>query len=401
MANRPYGNIEGKKWSAEETLQLKQLVRSLQGRRISAELVRSSLGLTGRTAASIRNKIYALRKQIAKETEAEALLQESIGPPRFFPGDFVETIPSRMPAAASAAEAAQVDKLQALKDIALSAQSASLAGRVGPAVPGKTLVFSDTHGHLMRVDALRAAILSNLDAECVAIVGDVFDFYDLSYFDSQVRRSLIGEWTLVAQLFQTLVALFPKVIVVRGNHDMRLVRKIYSELGSPEIYPFMRGAFDPLVMMANGYGFTPDGELAQMYDWKGRIQYSQVGVGADGCLVRHGNTLLSHVDRYLAGGPGRTAHAVSQKVMSGWGMPHDCLIQAHTHALSKGVVGNRLLLIESGCMSDEAEYVRNKALKYRPQSLGWVELQHNPDGTIDIGNTRVRYFGSAKKVDVS
>ena len=391
MSKNPYGNVEGKKWLAEETACLKQLVSSFYNRRISADMAKAALAMDGfaeRSGPSVRNKIHSLRKQIKKEQETEA---------RLWPGDFAETVPARMPAASSGAQAAEQDKLQALKGIVASAEASVQTGRT----PGKTLVFSDTHGHLMRVDALRAAILSNLDAECVAIVGDIFDFYDLSYFDSQVRRSLIGEWTLVAQLFQTLVNLFPKIIVVRGNHDMRLVRKIYSELGSPEIYPFMRGAFDPLVMMANGYGFTPDGELAKMYNWKGRIQYSQVGVGADGCLVRHGNTLLSHVDRYLAGGPGRTAHAVSQKVMSGWGMPHDCLIQAHTHALSKGVVGNRLLLIESGCMSDEAEYVRNKALKYRPQSLGWVELQHNADGTIDIGNTRVRYYGSAKKVDVS
>jgi hypothetical protein len=397
-------------WTKAETEFIETVVKELGDsekayvNEIRAGMVRA--GFPARSGRSITTKVRRVRRETQRKAAIGQAIEVALGkdrplgdqPEHFWPlEDKEERLPpSRLDQTSERGRDGHAAKYQVLKALVEEAQDARAGCAIEP-TPGKGLIISDTHGHLMRVDTIRAAVMANLDAEYVAILGDVFDFYDLSFFKSQIRVPLMAEWDIVGRMIQTFSDLYDRTIIVRGNHDIRPVKRIQSILDCVDIYPLMRGALDPLIMLKEGFGFNPEGEIAKRYNWKGTVEYSAIGTAAEGCLLKHGNALFSHVDRFLRGQPGRTAAVVSADASNSWGIGHDCLIQAHTHSQSWGIIGNRLLLMECGCCSDEAEYTRNKALRYRPQSLGWVELYQHDDGTIDLARTRVVHYGDGKQ----
>ena len=395
---------KNREWTQEEIaiiLRYRDAAQEVGNRSTPTKEVQDALEAAGylRTASAIRNKLMHARRNRDKRLNFEIALGREIVPSHpsaLFPRYTVCGVPSRLDQHSETAQRGHAAKMKILRDLPGEAHELRMER-----TPGKGLVFSDTHGHLMRVDAVRAAVLSNLDAEFVAIVGDIFDFYSLSYFTNEVRVPLIAEWDLVGQLVLSLSQIFPRVILVRGNHDARPQRTVIELLKTPETAPFIRGLLDPLILLAEGIGYTPEGEPAKVYNFTGSIEYSDTGIAdSAGACIRVGNTLLSHADRYLGSGlidsPLRTVAVVSNDLAMKKSEPHDCCIQAHTHALGQTAITRERLIIECGCMSDKADYQINKKIKYKRQLLGWVELYQHADGTIDMERTWTRYYGRGR-----
>ena len=284
-------------------------------------------------------------------------------------------------------------KVRILRDIASQGHELRKRHNI-TTTKGKFFVCSDLHGHLLAVNCFREGVLSNLDAETAVIVGDALDFHDTSFFKDSVAVPLRVEFEVLAGALSALTQLFERVIVVRGNHDMRPAKVIQAHFDAPALAPFMQGARDPLGLLCQGYGFDAYGAVVQKYDWGGRIDYSHTGLMGKGSLRRVGHTIFSHADKYLASAPLATVRWVDNKLWQAWRIPHDCVIQGHTHALGMAILNNQHIIAESGCMSDVPGYVNNAKLKYRDQAKGWIELYQDEQGQVDLRRTKFQWYGT-------
>ncbi|MCP4640217.1 MAG: hypothetical protein GY851_07285 [bacterium] len=393
---------ENRRWTDAETGVLLRAIEHAAGGDIPPAIALEALaGVSSveRTRHQVSNKVYELRRRIEREEAfAVAMGQDTIAQHDALPPVVNAVgVPSRLPVYSETGQMGHAAKYQLLTHLAEEAMEMDPV----ETTPGKGLCISDTHGHLMRPDVVRAAVLSNLDAEWVAVVGDVFDFHDTSFFSNPSSTPLIAEWDLCGALLEALSDIYERVIIVRGNHDARPGKLVSRILDNPDLLPLMRGAMDPLSLLCQGYGYSPEGEMVERYHWTGSVEYDREGIAnSDGAVTRVGETLLSHTDLYYGAGqiptPGVTCCKISNMYLTKRGEMHDCLVQAHTHGLTWAAVPSGGIALECGCCSDEPEYTTNQKLRYAKQIPGWALVYQHPDGTCDMERTRVQYYGGGR-----
>jgi predicted phosphodiesterase len=97
-------------------------------------------------------------------------------------------------------------------------------------VTGSGLALADLHLPITRFDIIRDAVASAQRHGCTdwcIIAGDLFNFDALSdYFPKQQDHTLQGEIAAGGEVLALLLAVFKRVIVTKGNHDIRLQKAL-------------------------------------------------------------------------------------------------------------------------------------------------------------------------------
>jgi predicted phosphodiesterase len=185
------------------------------------------------------------------------------------------------------------------------------------------LVLTDTHCPFMHRDAIAflSAVADQFHPDIIVHNGDVADFHFASRWSKSAHNSGESEVAEAVVQLESLSTLFPRVRVVRGNHDTRIQDRL-DDLGLPR----------HIVRSMNAILGLPVG-------WKWCDEYE-----VDGVIYEHGEN-YSGRDAHLKAARGNLqntvighvhAHAGIQYVECRrrhlWGMNAGCLIDNRAYA---------------------------------------------------------------------
>lgn len=251
----------------------------------------------------------------------------------------------------------------------------------------KILSLSDLHAPFINHYALAEALQLHKDADIVVLNGDLLDNYSISTFPKRFKIPLELEYSLVVDLITLLSKMFPRVILVSGNHEDRFT-KLLEKANDSEIKQFLSS--DILELVQKGYQFNNKGKMVKRASFK-NVTYEP---GVNNWYCKIGQIIFAHPNpRFTSAIPGRTVISTSKALESQ--EDFDALIIGHTHRISTFIDDGRLLA-EQGSLCWPMDYaVSNRAIKSR-QVTGWAVAYLDKDGRVDFTQSRVEYWGCGK-----
>lgn len=255
--------------------------------------------------------------------------------------------------------------------------------------PTKILVLTDMHIPFENEDALEEAINNNLDADMVVLGGDTLEVYSVSKWPKRKQLLLRHEYKKAFEFVKKLSELFPKVILIKGNHEERLDKYFSSNIDQNVSFLVEK---DVLTRIVNGYCFDDEDNFCKVHTFNNVIYadgqtswYTQIGK----CIIAHPTG---------ATGEGGKCVISAAKYFEARGIDFQCLVAGHTHQLLKCIRNNKLL-IESGCLCAPMEYEGNSKVNYRPQVLAYTTIYMDKDGNVDFNKTDVKYLGISTVIE--
>lgn len=239
----------------------------------------------------------------------------------------------------------------------------------------KIVIISDLHAHYVNWDYLRHLVENHAEnTDRLVVGGDIYDGFGISRYARGNFLPLLREHEEVIKIFDYLSEHFPQIDVIGGNHDFRWERNVVSQIPM-EARPF---AGEPLLVRAcrrdiwdqkegewirgNGY---PNINLI-MYDKKVSWFWEYKGI------------LVAHAERFQKK-PGGVGEETIKFFRRKLGINPKVVVNNHTHRLYMLYYPD-VILIESGCMCNEAEYAdMNPSLKYSEQMNGYVVVTLEDD----------------------
>lgn len=252
----------------------------------------------------------------------------------------------------------------------------------------KILSLSDIHFPLARVDLLEQILDEHSDADIVVANGDIIEGHAFSSFESSTRIAALHEYQLAFQFVKLLSQNFPKVVLVQGNHEVRVGRAMKAAgINSEQSSIFNT---DILARIANGEWIDQTGLVTEKHEFK-NVYYDPV----EPWYARIGKTIFIHPHSQGSAQPGFTVKKAYDSVFSRRYTKEefDCIVSGHTHQIYTGVVNNTLLM-EQGCLAGLLPYGFSPQMKYTQSSHnGYALIFQDKDGNTDFNESRVVYAG--------
>lgn len=248
----------------------------------------------------------------------------------------------------------------------------------------KVLSLSDLHLPFYNEELLNEAINKHSDADVLVLNGDLLELYSVSRWPKSKSIILRHEYQMAVDLLVDLAKIFPKIVLVKGNHEERL--QSYFQSNVDPMVSFMTDP-DILHRLSEGYAFNDDGELEKMYDFD-NVHYNK---GNFSWFAQVGRCIFAHP----SGGssvPMKTATKTAEYFL-GREANFDALVIGHTHKIGS-IVWNNKLLIEQGCSCVPLEYESTSKMAYRPQAFGYAVVYMDSDGNVDFDKSGAVYHGT-------
>lgn len=248
----------------------------------------------------------------------------------------------------------------------------------------KVLSISDLHIPFFYEDVIDDALDRHADADIVVLNGDILEVDTASRFPRHKTVLLKYEYKLALELIVRLAKRFPKVVLVKGNHEARLDRYFQDRI-EPGLNMMVEG--DILWRLSEGYGFDEAGNFQRHFDLP-NVSYDR---GLTNWFVQIGQAIFCH--------PWRTSSVSikSVELAQQWfmerGYSYQAIVMGHTHRLGSAVTAGKLL-IEQGCTCVPLDYAARADIKYRPTSFGYAVVVMDEHGNVDFNQSRPYYYGT-------
>jgi predicted phosphodiesterase len=258
----------------------------------------------------------------------------------------------------------------------------------------KILLLNDIHAPYHRQDLLAQIVSEEArDTDLVIIGGDLSDSFCKSrYVKYKQHFSDTDEFRAVRALLQFLAENFPRVILMRGNHDERLRKWLYGmlKLSSGEV-----DLINYLAQQAGAKEFDLGDPLSCLIaDLDNIVMAPSVSKEfADySFFYQHNDLIVSHAERFskIAG---KAADVAAQwfrdkAVPMGLAKPFRVLAQAHTHQAGKFFGDGGIWMFEAGCLASTPDYDADPKLNgaQRPPIRGYTVF-YQENGVTDVNNS--------------
>jgi predicted phosphodiesterase len=251
----------------------------------------------------------------------------------------------------------------------------------------KILSLSDIHFPFARLDFLEQILEEHGDADILVINGDLMEGYLFSTYEKDERVLTIDEYNAAFMFVYLCSKLFPKVVLVEGNHDDRAGRAL-SKAG---ISKDSLSVFNLSLMgrIANGERLDSQGKLIE------KIHLDNVFFEQhESWYVRIGKTLFIHPSTMGSAKPGFTVAGWNEKFSTRYSPgEYDSIVCGHTHQIYKGIVNNTLL-IEQGCLAGLLTYSWSRRALYKGNGQnGYAVIYQDQDGNTDFNKSGPVYLG--------
>ena len=151
----------------------------------------------------------------------------------------------------------------------------------------KVLSISDTHIPFYHDGVVSDAVKKHGDADVLVLNGDLLELHSVSSWPKSKQIILRHEYKIAMAWLCKLAKIFPKIVLVKGNHEDRLQRYFQSNI-DPNV-SFMTNP-DILDRLANGYDFDNKGALVQMHELP-NVHYTKGGLS---WFARIGKCIFAH-----------------------------------------------------------------------------------------------------------
>ena len=181
-----------------------------------------------------------------------------------------------------------------------------------------------------------------------------------------------------------MVPHFPKIVLVRGNHEKRFTGTFNTSL-KEELEPPL--GHDLMERIARGDIYNDEGDCIGNYDFQ-NVHYDKLNPW----YTVIGKTIFCHPRRFsrVPGGTVKMAYDWFQQVGH---VDFDSIVMGHTHQCATYVYEGKML-VEQGCLTSLLEYQWDDGMRYVGQSNGYAEIWQDADGNTDFNSSRVIYVGS-------
>jgi len=220
------------------------------------------------------------------------------------------------------------------------------------------------------------------------IAGDFLDLYSISSYAKHERVGIDVELAGAEALLGALSAAFSDILLIEGNHDQRLDRRVRALL--PE-------------EMVAALQYLAGGELSILRALCKRyanVRFNPVQVGRFDVrwCTQVGDVIVSHAEKFSKV-PGSAMRGVeewlSDQEQALHLAPWRILAQAHTHQLAWIPWRSDKLLIELGCMTETHGYQLSAQVRGRPQRRGYCVLTQE-QGRTDMQSVRMVWLDHAR-----
>lgn len=252
----------------------------------------------------------------------------------------------------------------------------------------KVLTLSDLHIPFINKHVIEAAISKHSDAQTLVINGDIFDGYLISKWPKDKHILLQWEYQIAIKWLQFFAEIFPNIILVCGNHDMRSQKYFATRLDP--VVNFLTSP-DMLDRLARGYDFNAEGAFEPTHKFK-NVHYDR---GVMNWYTVVGKTIFVHPLKGFSTQPGATSVKFAQYFQDR--EDHQCLVMGHTHRQTRLFRKNRLLL-EQGCCCIPMEYEVAGHGMYDSQIFGYATIEMDKAGNVDFDKSRTHYIGTGSPV---
>ena len=251
----------------------------------------------------------------------------------------------------------------------------------------KILSLSDIHFPLADVDMLQQAVADHADADIVVCNGDILEGYIFSTFEKDKSIAALDEYRAAFAFIEWLAQNFPKVVLVDGNHDVRVSRALKGLVLGKDASQVLRPNL--IARMANGEKLDAKGKLIEKLNFT-NVHYEE----SESWYVRIGKTLFIHPHGSATGGPGGMARKHAQRFNARYNPGEiDSIVCGHTHQIYKSVINNQLL-IEQGCLAGFLKYSWTPKAEYLTNAQnGYAVIYQDADGNTDFNRSGPVYLG--------
>ncbi len=252
----------------------------------------------------------------------------------------------------------------------------------------KVLSLTDLHIPFHFDDIVAHGITEHADADVVVLGGDLLEVYALSGWLKSQFVPFREEFAMAGKLIDKLSKAFPRVVVIRGNHEARSLRHFQSLL-DPDVLPMIEA--DVLASLCNGYSFDRYGQFIQKYTWD-NVQYPG---GPLGWFQQIGQCIFAHPSN-SSGAQFATLHTAvgACNWFRNRSYDFDAVVCGHSHKMGSAVYNGKLLL-EQGCCCMPLDYEGHPKLTYKsPQTFGYAVVHMDKKGRVDFNKTRNIYLGT-------
>lgn len=215
----------------------------------------------------------------------------------------------------------------------------------------------------------------------LVIAGDFLDLYSISSYAKHERVSLETELAGAEALLAALAGAFSDILIIEGNHDQRLDRRLRALLPEDMIAALQYLAGGDLSVLR---------ALCRRYSV---VRFNPVSVGRFDLkwCTQIGDVIVSHAEKYSKV-PGSAMRGVEEWLSDQERAmqlgPWRVLCQAHTHQLAWIPWRADKLLIETGCMTETHGYQLSAQVRGRPQRRGYCTFTQT-QGRTDMHSVRM------------
>lgn len=252
----------------------------------------------------------------------------------------------------------------------------------------KILTLSDFHVPFYNELVIRHALDNHGDADILVINGDLFDAYAVSKWDRDKEIVLEDEYKMALHWVREFSKIFPKVVLVSGNHENRTKRHFSTRI-NPEA-SFMVDS-DLMSHIARGEDVNEHGKLAPKYDFP-NVYYER----SLSWYKIIGKAVFVHPTKGFSTVPGATV----RKFAEGLRAKEDfqCMIMSHTHQ-QISYPWDHMLLMDQGCCCVPLAYEEEGNAAYKGQTMGYAVIYMDAQGNVDFDKSRPIFVctGSAVK----
>ena len=151
----------------------------------------------------------------------------------------------------------------------------------------KVLSISDTHIPFYHDGVVAEAIKRHKDADVLVLNGDILELHSVSRWPKSKAIMLRHEYQMAIKWICKLSEIFPKIVLVKGNHEERLQSYFQANVD-----PGVSFLTDPDILdrLANGYDFDPSGDLVKTYNLN-NVYYAKGGLS---WYTRIGKCIFAH-----------------------------------------------------------------------------------------------------------
>jgi predicted phosphodiesterase len=246
--------------------------------------------------------------------------------------------------------------------------------------------LGDIHVPFHKIEEIEQIIEEHEGAYMCVIGGDFFDAAGISSFRKNKFVPLLEEYVICSELLDIIAQKFKWVLLIQGNHEARWERQVLSKMHLEA----MGMAPGLLKRLANGDRYDP--EEKEWYNI-GKMENVLCPMGRDGQVnwfFQVGKTIFCHPEKHskIYGRPVQYAEEFFYKQ----GFDFDSIVMGHTHKLVQ-IWSKTCMMIEAGCLREEASYGMNPKLSYTPQTIGYAVIYQDKDGNTDQENSKAVFMG--------